>query len=251
MLFSGGLDSTISLYLARERFERVYALTINYGQANVYEIYSARNIFALASMGTKCEIEHVAINIPFLPQLAHSGLTDGSYDLDVGQQHRRAMGFSNAFVPGRNMFFLSAAAALAYQKKVATIYIGTTMRGYPDCRTPFLDSMQHAINWGLGTDLEEPEVPIRIVSPYAEMHDLYQSYTVRTPRREKWMELAVELPGCWEAIAFTHSCYKGQTPACGECLTCRKRYWGFKQVALDDPIEYAKIPERFEWGLDD
>ena len=163
--------------------------------------------------------------------------------------HPKAAGFSNAFVPGRNLFFLSAAATVAYERGANSIYIGTTMQGYPDCRPEFLDMMSSAIFLGLGTDLIYPENPIQVVSPYADMRGEYALPT--TPRRELWMELAVELPGCWEAISQTLSCYKGHKPACGECLTCQKRYWGFSQVGLDDPIEYARKPEFFEWGVDD
>ena len=76
VLFSGGLDSTIALYLARERFDRVYALTINYGQANVDEIAVARNIFDLSTMNTNCQMHHITLGMAFLSELATSGMTD-------------------------------------------------------------------------------------------------------------------------------------------------------------------------------
>ena len=133
----------------------------------------------------------------------------------------QADGLPNTFVPGRNLVFLTFAAALAYRRGLRHLVAGmceTDYSGYPDCRDDTLKALQVAINLGM-----------------------QRRFVLHTPLmwRDKaatWA-LAQRLGGAplVEAILEdTHSCYRGDRTlrhawgyGCGACPACdlRRRGW--------------------------
>ena len=136
-----------------------------------------------------------------------------NYDEDTG--------LPTTFVPGRNILFLTIAAGYAYQKKIKHIVAGvcqTDYSGYPDCRDATIKSLQDTLKLGLDYDI-----------------------TIHTPLMFKTKAESIKLMqelGGFDLFKYTHTCYKGERPACGECFACELRLNGFKKAGLKDPIEY-------------
>jgi 7-cyano-7-deazaguanine synthase len=216
VVFSGGQDSTTCLYWALQHFEEVHALTFSYGQRHIIELESARQIAGLAGVTHDLiELGSVFANL--------SSLTDERKAIPVSTAEELANAskeLPSTFVPGRNIVFLSLAASRAYVKGCDTIVIGVSQEdfaGYPDCREVFVENMQSAISSGL-------DKPIRIAAPLQHLS------------KKQTVELAVSLPGCLDALAFSTTCYNGQRPPCGNCNSCVLRARGFAQAGVADPL---------------
>lgn len=209
VVLSGGQDSTTCLYWALERFDPVEALTFDYGQRHRIELDCARDVAGLAG------VEHTLLPIDTFAALGGDALTDDT--IDVAAQREGAL--PNTFVPGRNLIFLTYAAAFAWQRSIRHIVTGvaqTDYSGYPDCRGRTIRALQEAIRLGMESDLE-------IHTP---LMDLSKKETV---------ELARDL-GALAAMALTHTCYNGRRPPCGECPACKLRAKGFAEAGIEDPL---------------
>ncbi len=225
VVFSGGQDSTTCLIWALKKFESVSAITFNYKQRHQIEIECAKKIIDFLSSKKKVQInwlkesihiDHVIVDISFLSNLLHSAMIQ---DLDM--KYNDETGLPTTFVPGRNILFLTIAAALAYQKKIKHLVAGvcqTDYSGYPDCRDATIKSLQATLKLGLEYDL-----------------------IIHTPLMWKDKAETIKLMqklGGLELYKYTHTCYKGERPACGECFACELRLNGFKKARLTDPLEY-------------
>jgi 7-cyano-7-deazaguanine synthase len=149
--------------------------------------------------------------------LGGDALTDE--DIAVHQELNKETQLPNTFVPGRNLVFLTYAAAYAYQRGIAHLVTGvsqTDYSGYPDCRQATLDSLQQTLRLGMESDIE-------IHAPLMQRS------------KKQTVELAREL-GALEVMADTHTCYNGARPPCGECSACQLRAQGFDEAGLDDPL---------------
>ena len=123
------------------------------------------------------------------------------------------------FVPGRNLIFLTYAAAFAYHADIGNLVTGvaqTDYSGYPDCREETLKALEKAIQLGM-------EFDVKIHTPL--MH-LSKAETVK---------LAQEC-GAMEALALSHTCYRGLQPPCGACPACELRARGFAGASIKDPL---------------
>ncbi len=209
VVFSGGQDSTTCLFWARQRFSKVYALTFDYGQRHRIELDCARDI--CARFGFPQEV----ISIDTFSQLGGNSLTDPGEPV----QDSLYKGLPTSFVPGRNLIFLTFAAAWAWKKGIDHLVTGTgeaDYSGYPDCREHTLHSLQQTLNLGM-------EGNFTLHTPL--MH-LSKAATVR---------LAQEV-GALEALAYSHTCYNGKQPPCGSCASCLLREKGFSEAGIADPL---------------
>src|SRR5690606_1890821 len=121
------------------------------------------------------------------------------------------------FVPGRNLVFLTLAAAWGWPRGIHDLVAGTSQTdysGYPDCRRDTLDALERTLSLGLERD-------IRIHTPL-----------MRLSKKETVL-LAAEL-GALEAMALTHTCYRGERPPCGTCAACVLRAKGFAEAGVPD-----------------
>lgn len=209
-LTSGGQDSTTCLFWAKRHFDRILAIAFDYGQRHRIELQAASAVCDLASIPLDI------LKLSVLEQLGGTALLDTTTTIRRDDQHH---GLPNTFVPGRNLMFLTAAAAYAYQREIHDLVIGaceTDYSGYPDCREATMQAMQHSLSLGL-------DYTIRIHTPL--MH-LTKAQTVH---------LAVELEAM-EALALSHTCYEGLCPPCGNCPACILRAAGFAAAGVDDPL---------------
>ena len=125
----------------------------------------------------------------------------------------------NTFVPGRNIVFLTFAAAWAWPRKIDVLVTGvaeTDYSGYPDCRENTLASLQESLRLGMESNVEI----------HAPLMHLSKKETV---------ELARDL-GAIKAMAWTHTCYNGVRPPCGSCAACELRARGFAEAGIEDPL---------------
>lgn len=209
VVFSGGADSTICLHWALSRFIVSEAVTFDYGQRHRVEIDSAREICS------RLGVSHNVVPMECLRHLGGNSLVD--QDLPVSRTGRDDL--PNTFVPGRNLLFLTLAAARAYQLGAHELVGGmcqTDSSGYPDCREAAIRSLEESLNLGMA-------YRIRLHTPL--MH-LSKAESVR---------LAREL-GAFDSLALSHSCYEGARPPCGICPSCELRAKGFAEAGFTDPL---------------
>ena len=221
VLFSGGQDSTTCLAWALNRYDHVETLGFDYGQRHAIELTMRPQLLdSLRAMRpdwkSKLGEDHV-LDLSLLAAISDTALTS---DVAITMQEN---GLPNTFVPGRNLLFLTSAAALAYRRGISDLVGGmceTDYSGYPDCRDETLRSLQQAINLGMASKL-----------------------TIQTPlmwlnKAQSW-QLAATLGGdeLVELIRTeSHTCYLGERGVlhawghgCGTCPACELRARGYTE----------------------
>ena len=220
VVFSGGQDSTTCLYWALAHGYDPVALTINYGQRHAREIEAARVIAKMA------KVPHEVIEVGSV--LVGSSPLVSSAGLEQYKDHASLPGgLEKTFVPMRNQFFLTLAANRAHALGADTIITGVCEEdygGYPDCRRVFIDALEKACS--LGTFNDETGFPdgLKIVTP---LMNLTKKATV---------ELAEDLAGCYNALAYSHTAYDGQYPPVGHDHANLLRAKGFEEAMVPDPL---------------
>lgn len=213
VVLSGGQDSTTCLYWALDRFDRnaIDTVSFDYGQRHHIELDCAARVAEFAGVPNTC------LPIDTFAALGGDALTDP--DVEVASGTNEQAGLPNTFVPGRNLIFLTFAAAYAYQRGIRHLVIGvaqTDYSGYPDCREGTITALQHALRLGMESDV-----------------------TIHTPlmhlSKKETVELARDL-GALPAMALTHTCYNGERPPCGHCPACELRAKGFAEAGVADPL---------------
>src|ERR1700742_186466 len=122
VLFSGGQDSTTCLAWALDRFARVETIGFDYGQRHLVELDCRDRLLggisALRSDWAARLGERHTLRIPTLSDISDTALTR-DVAITMGTD-----GLPNTFVPGRNLVFLTFAAALAYRRGITHIVGG-------------------------------------------------------------------------------------------------------------------------------
>ncbi|PLX87746.1 MAG: 7-cyano-7-deazaguanine synthase QueC [Desulfuromonas sp.] len=219
VLYSGGLDSTTCMAIARDEGFDPYALSFAYGQRHSIELEKAREYAPL--IGTK---EHMVVDID-LRKMGGSALTA---DIDVPKNGSSEAEIPITYVPARNTIFLSFALGWAEVLGASDIYIGVNAldySGYPDCRPAFIEAFQRMANLATRAGVEG-ENPYRIHAP---LIDLSKAAII-----QRGLALGVD-------YRLTHSCYDPASDgrSCGRCDSCLLRLKGFSEAGLTDPIDYS------------
>jgi 7-cyano-7-deazaguanine synthase len=214
------LDSTVTAAVARRDGFELHLLTIAYRQRHAVEVERAGQV--AAALGAK---RHVVLDVD-LRALGGSALTA---DLAVPKQRdevQRARGIPVTYVPGRNLIFLSLAAAQAEVLGASVIYFGANVvdySGYPDCRPEFIRAFEAAVHVGTKAGVEGRRMEVR-----APLLSLTKADIIR-------LGVSLKVP-----FELTHSCYDPVgSLACGLCDSCLIRRPGFAQAGVVDPIAYA------------
>jgi 7-cyano-7-deazaguanine synthase len=237
VLFSGGQDSTTCLAYALERYERVETIAFDYRQRHNVELTARLNVLReikarFPQWATKLGEDHL-LDLAVLGEVSETSLTrDTAFKME-------ANGLPNTFVPGRNLLFMTLAAALAYRRGLQVIVTGvceTDFSGYPDCRDDTMKALQLALSLGMD-----------------------QRFLIETPlmwidKAQTW-ELAHALgersgePGGGNALVdlvveHTHTCYLGDRIhrqawgyGCGTCPACELRAKGY--AGFTDKVKRA------------
>jgi 7-cyano-7-deazaguanine synthase len=218
VLFSGGQDSTACLAWALERYERVETVGFDYGQRHRIELTCRRRVRAELAASFPGWAERLGqdhlLDLGLLGQISDTALTD---ERAIELQ---ANGLPNTFVPGRNLLFLTAAAALAYRQGTSVLVGGmcqTDYSGYPDCRERTLVAMQQALALGL-------DAPLSIETPLMHLDKARTWALAHTLGGDALVALIEE---------HTHTCYLGERGlrqawgyGCGQCPACALRARG-------------------------
>jgi 7-cyano-7-deazaguanine synthase len=219
VLFSGGQDSTVALAWALDRFDAVETVGFDYGQRHRVELDCRLTIRdrlpALAPVyAQRLGPDHL-VDLAALGAISETALTR---DTEIAFAET---GLPTTFVPGRNLIFLTFAAALAYRRGIRHIVLGvceTDYSGYPDCRDDTIKAMQVALGLGLDRRL--------VLHAPLMWRDKAQTFALaRALGGEALLDLVVE---------ESHSCYLGDRTkhhpwgyGCGHCPACDLRARGF------------------------
>ena len=216
VLFSGGLDSTTAIYWALERYEKVFALTFDYGQRNRIELDMAGKV------AQKLSVPQKILRVD-LKQIGGSSLTDTKLSLPQYERMEESEeGLPSTYVPFRNGIFLALAAAWAEVVGIKEIVCGFNVidsPNYPDTRKQFVQAMQEAINLGTKASLS-PE-KIKIIAPFFKMK--------KSDIIKEGLSLNVD-------YSFAISCYCGEEIPCQKCSSCVLRQKAWEEVGLQDPL---------------
>jgi 7-cyano-7-deazaguanine synthase len=227
VLFSGGQDSATCLAWALDHYEHVETVGFDYGQRHKVELECRFRFIELLKMnfpewGKKLGQDHL-LDLTLLGRISDTALTQ-SKAIEFASS-----GLPSTFVPGRNLVFLTLAAAIAYRRGLTVLVGGmceTDYSGYPDCRDDTLKALQVALSLGLDSR-------VLIETPLMWMD-----------KAQTW-RLAEDLGG----VGFvdlvrdeTHTCYLGDRKmrhewgfGCGACPACELRGAGFAGYRLDAP----------------
>ncbi|GAC1328604.1 MAG: 7-cyano-7-deazaguanine synthase QueC [Beijerinckiaceae bacterium] len=238
VLFSGGQDSTTCLAFALANYALVETVGFDYGQRHAVELQQRpiiREKLAQlnAQWGERLGEDHT-IDLGVLGRMSETAMTR-----DV-QITANAKGLPNTFVPGRNILFLTFAAALAYRRGLRRIVGGmceTDFSGYPDCRDDTIKTLQVALNLGMESRfiLETPLMWLDKARTWALAEAL---------GGEALIDMIVE---------DTHTCYLGQRGArhewgygCGTCPACELRAKGWERWRTRGKIPNAETRAAME-----
>ncbi len=234
VLFSGGQDSTTCLAHALSRYARVETLAFDYRQRHVVELQSRLEVLKAIRMrfpqwAEKLGEDHL-LDLAVLGQVSETSLTrDMAFQME-------ASGLPNTFVPGRNLLFLTLAAALAYRRDLDVIVTGvceTDFSGYPDCRDDTMKAMQIALSLGMDRRLliETPLMWIDKAQTWALAHALGEQ------SHAGGGDALVDI-----LVAHSHTCYLGDRShrqewgfGCGTCPACELRARGWQQWRAQTP----------------
>lgn len=219
VLYSGGLDSTTCMAIARADGFEAYAMSFAYGQRHSVELDKAREY--APKIGA---VSHQVMQID-LRQFGGSALTA---DLAVPKDQTSKDDIPITYVPARNTIFLSFALGWAEVLGAFDIYIGVNAldySGYPDCRPEFISAFENMANLATKAGVEGDH-PYTIHTPLIQ---LSKAEIILTG-----LDLGVD-------YSLTHSCYD-PTPdgiSCGRCDSCRLRLKGFREAGVVDPLDYV------------
>lgn len=226
VLFSGGQDSTTCLAWALDRFERVETVGFDYGQRHRIELECRDTLRAKMTAlkpvwADRLGDDHT-ISLAALGEISDTALTSGM-QIEIAES-----GLPNTFVPGRNLIFLTFAAALAYRRGLKHIVGGmceTDYSGYPDCRDDTIKALQVALNIGM------------------EKRFVIDTPLMWIDKAQTW-QLAEDLGGralVDVIVEDSHTCYLGERGerhdwgyGCGTCPACDLRAKGYEKFVAEE-----------------
>lgn len=217
ILYSGGLDSTTCMSIAKSDGFVPHAISFAYGQRHSIELELAKR--NARSMGVS---DHLIVEFDYR-LVGGSALTA---DINVPKEGVGS-DIPVTYVPARNTIFLSIALGWAEVLGAYDIYIGVNAldySGYPDCRPEYIESFERMANLATKAGVNNSG-HFKIHTP---LIDLTKADIIR-----KGLALGVD-------FRLTHSCYAPlpEGIACGLCDSCRLRLKGFAEVGFDDPVKY-------------
>lgn len=215
ILVSGGMDSCVTVAVARDAGDELAFLHVSYGQRTETRERRAFNDIA-DFYGVERRLD---VSIEYLSKIGGSSLTDKN--IDVTDANLDSSEIPTSYVPFRNANMLSIATSWAEVLGAGAIYIGAVAEdssGYPDCRSEFYAAFQITINAGT-----KPDTHIEIRTPIIHLS------------KAEIVKLGIEKRA---PLHLSWSCYRSDDLACGTCDSCALRLRGFEQAGVADPVTY-------------
>jgi 7-cyano-7-deazaguanine synthase len=219
VLLSGGMDSAVTLALAREQGFACHALSVAYGQRHASELQAAACVATMLGA-----TEHKIVDVD-LRSIGGSALTA---DIAVPAHERvhAADEIPVTYVPARNTIMLSVALGWAEVLGADDIFCGVNAvdySGYPDCRPAFIAAFEKLANLATKAGVEGHRLQV-----HAPLIALSKAGIVR-----EGMRLGVD-------FSATVSCYRADSEGrgCGQCDACGLRAQGFVDAGVADPTRY-------------
>ena len=217
ILLSGGLDSLVSLGLAKEEYNVELALTFDYGQKSVaQEVKTSKKI---------CEfykIEHKVIKLGWLKEITQTALVSEkevpvTCENDLNSDDFIEKSAASVWVPNRNGLFLNIAGAFADSFGYDYILFGANKEEgttFPDNTQEFIDRINAEFEY---STQKKPKA-------YAPLINLCKNDIVKTA-----VEHSVPLE-------LTRSCYSTMDKHCGVCESCVRLKRALKENNCEELI---------------
>lgn len=227
VVLSGGQDSTTCLFWARHSYPDcdVHAITFNYGQRHSIELEAAARVAQMALVKS-----HEVVNLPGDTLVSTSPLLS-SVELEQYDSYERMVEVVGdrveaTFVPMRNTLFMTIAANRAVALGAQAIVTGICQAdgsNYTDCTRKYVAQMERLINVSLGLSMDDD----RYIDVLTPLMDYSKAQSVM---------LAQQLPGCMDALAYSHTSYDGKYPPTDRNHANVLRAQGFVEANVPDPL---------------
>ncbi|AEH07497.1 7-cyano-7-deazaguanine synthase QueC [Methanothermococcus okinawensis] len=228
-ILSGGLDSVVSMMVAKKETSKLYAITFDYGQRAVL-----REINASKKVSEILGAQHKVIKLPFIKEFSNSALTKDKniptikeHELDNIEKATETM--KSVWVPARNMILFSIASGFAEFIGADEIYTGLNREEgttFPDNTKEFIDRFNNVLEYGT----------LNKVKMRAPLYNLNKTEIVKLGKKlEKDLGL--------EVLKYSYSCYRDNGEDflhCGKCESCMRRKRAFKEAGINDPTKYLE-----------
>jgi 7-cyano-7-deazaguanine synthase len=229
VVLSGGQDSTTCLGWALSRYDHVSCVSFDYGQRHDSELDSAASVIDFFSVKHHRFIHHEIVSLGRGIFAGSSPLTNHREVLELYSDHTEMAAIigdrvEKTFVPMRNAVFLAIASNRAVVDGSGVLITGVCQEdnaNYPDCRRVFIESLGRAVNLALGLD---DDAGLVLMTP---LMDLTKAQSI---------ELALQLPYTYEALAYTTTAYDGLYPPTGKDHASILRAHGFEEAGWPDPL---------------
>ena len=209
VVYSGGLDSYTLLNKAIQDFDRIQAITFNYGQKHKKEIQVASTVC------NELKIKHEIVDLDLETIFSGSALV-GKEEIPEGNYDKEQM--KKTVVPNRNMIMVSVAASLAIKNNLSTLWYGAHAGDheiYPDCRPEFIERLANVLRI---CDYRE----INFEAPF-------MNYS-KTDIVAEGVRMKIDFSKTW-------TCYVGDEQPCLRCGSCLERKSAFEQNNIQDPLK--------------
>jgi 7-cyano-7-deazaguanine synthase len=218
VLFSGGLDSSTCLAVAREDGFSPHALSVRYGQRHQHELIAAERV----AQAMNVPLKHISLD---LRAIGGSALTA---EIEVPKDAPMGASIPVTYVPARNTVLLALALGYAEVLGAEDLYLGVNAidySGYPDCRPAFVEAFEKLANVATAAAVDGG-AQYRVHAPLLQLS------------KAEIVKLGTRLG---VPFALTHSCYDpdAEGRACGRCDSCRLRAQGFRDAGVPDPTVYS------------
>lgn len=231
VILSGGQDSTTCLFWARSVYDEVHAITFDYGQRHSLEIDAARKVAEMCGVVT-----HEVVQVPNC-LVSSSPLTSANEleQYENAEQMEAVIGnrVELTFVPMRNTFFFVVAMNRAVALDCRNLVTGICQEdnaNYPDCTEAFRNQFENMANISLGLGISANDA-FKIHAPLMRMS------------KAESVQLALTLPGCMKALAYSHTSYDGKYPPLDMNHANVLRAKGFEDAGVPDPLIVRAVRE--------